>query len=310
MGRDHLGDDPVRLDRVRRSALGVIAAILPLLVACEDPGAAPPAADPASRPRIVTLAPNLAELMFTAGAGDTLVGVSAYSDYPPDVESLPLVGDAFTIDQERLALLEPDMLLAWHSGTPTRVVDELRHAGYRVEVVGTRELADIPAALLQIGRLTGREEQAVRVADEFNDAIRALQARFGDRDPLRVFYQVSKRPLYTVSGTHYVSELIAACGGRNIFADLDELAPAVDVEAVLDRDPEVILASGDAGDDAFADWSRWPQLAANRLGNRYLVPSDEVSRPTTRVIVAGEAICEALQTSRDRRTAKEVIDDR
>lgn len=310
MGRYHRRDDALRLDDVRTVTLRSLIIALLTLVACAPPDAAAPEAQPEVPQRVVTLAPNLTELVFAAGAGELLVGVSAYSDYPPEVAELPVVGDAFTIDQERLALLKPDMLLAWHSGTPTRVVDELRHAGYRVEVVGTRELADIPAALLQIGRLTGREEQAVRVADEFNDAIRALQARFGDRDPLRVFYQVSKRPLYTVSGTHYVSELIAACGGRNIFADLDELAPAVDVEAVLDRDPEVILASGDAGDDAFADWSRWPQLAANRLGNRYLVPSDEVSRPTTRVIVAGEAICEALQTSRDRRTAKEVIDDR
>jgi iron complex transport system substrate-binding protein len=304
MGRDHLGDDPVRLDRVRRSALGVIAAlaaILPLLVACEDPGATPPAADPASRPRLVTLAPNLAELMFTAGAGDTLVGVSAYSDYPPDVESLPLVGDAFTIDQERLALLHPDLLLAWESGTPAHVVDELRRAGYTVEVIRTRSLADISTALVRIGELAGTEMHARDVAADFAASLQQLGDRYGTAEAIRVFYQVSDRPLYTVGRAHYVSELIELCGGRNVFADIGELAPAIDVEAVVDRDPEVMLAGGDAGDDAFGEWDRWPSIAANRYGNRFLLPADELSRPTTRVLVAGAALCEALETARERR---------
>jgi iron complex transport system substrate-binding protein len=295
---------------VRDSVLRFLIAVLPTLLACTPSDAPVTATRPVIHQRIVTLAPNLTELVFAAGAGEFLVGVSAYSDYPPEVSVLPIVGDAFTIDQERLALLKPDLLLAWENGTPTHVVDELRHSGYRVEVIGTNVLADIPTALKQIGRLTGREEPAVRVADEFDAAVGALRARFEGREQLRVFYQVSKRPLYTVSRSHYVSELIVACGGRNIFADLEELAPAVGVEAVLDRDPEVILASGDAGDDAFADWSRWPDIAANRFGNRYLMPADEISRPTPRVLAAGRAICDALQTSRDRRRAFEVNNGR
>ena len=186
------------------------------------------------------------------------------------------------------------------------MVDELRRAGYHVEVIESSSIADIPAALTRIGMLTGRGETARQVATEFNAAIDALHGQFEGSKPLRVFYQVSKRPLYTVSGAHYVSELIAACGGQNVFSDLDELAPAIDVEAVLDRNPEVLLASTDAGDDAFADWLRWPDLAANRFENRYLVPGDEISRPTPRIVIAGNAICEALQTSRDRRSAFEV----
>ena len=89
----------------------------------------------------------------------------------------------------------------------------------------------------------------------------------------------------------------------NIFSDLDALAPAIDVEAVLDRDPEVLLASTDDGENALVEWLRWPEVAANRFGNRYLVPGDEISRPTPRIVIAGNAICEALQTSRDRRRA-------
>ena len=287
---------------MRRPVLALLILTLPTLFACGNPDAPRRTADAGHSTRIVTLAPNLAELVFTAGAGDALVGVSAYSDYPPAVTALPLVGDAFTIDQERLALLRPDLLLAWESGTPAHVVDELRHAGYTVEVVRTRSLDDIAAALLRIGTLAGTQQQALEVEAEFSAALRELGDAYGDAEPIRVFYQVSSRPLYTVGREHFASELIALCGGRNVFADLDELAPAIDVEAVIDRDPEVMLAGDDAGNGAFSEWDRWPAIPANRYGNRFLLPSDELSRPTTRILVAGVAICDALQTARQRRS--------
>jgi iron complex transport system substrate-binding protein len=289
---------------VTRALLAIVSAVLPALFACGDPGTGQPVADPVSGPRIVTLAPNLAELVFAAGAGDTLVGVSAYSDYPPAVESLPLVGDAFTIDQERLALLHPDLLLAWESGTPAHVVDELRQAGYTLEVIRTRSLADIASAVARIGQLAGTPLSAREAAAEFSAGLQALGDTYAGADPIRVFYQVSDRPLFTVGREHYVSELIELCGGRNVFADIGELAPAIDVEAVVDRDPEVMLASEDAGGDAFGEWDRWPSIAANRYGNRFLLLADELSRPTTRVLVAGAAMCEALQAARARRAGR------
>jgi iron complex transport system substrate-binding protein len=86
--------------------------------------------------RIIALSPHLAELVFAVGAGDRLIGVSAYTDYPEAAAKLPVIGDAFMLDLERLTVLKPDLLLAWQSGTPAHVVDELRSRGYRVEVIG------------------------------------------------------------------------------------------------------------------------------------------------------------------------------
>ena len=255
--------------------------------------------------RVVTLAPNLTELVFAAGAGQSLVGASAYSNYPPDALDLPLIGDAFMVDHEQLALLQPDLLLVWQSGTPVHVVDELRGMGYRVESIRTRGLEDIAAALLRIGDLTGHGDAAATVAKVYQSQLQALRDEFSGTEPLSVFYQISSRPLYTVNGEHYVSELIELCGGRNVFAGLSDLAPTIDVEAVIDLDPEVMLASTDAGDDAFAEWSRWPHIAANRYGNHFSLPADEVGRATPRVIVAGEALCAALQTARERKAQAE-----
>jgi iron complex transport system substrate-binding protein len=254
-----------------------------------------------ARQRIISLSPHLAELVFAVGAGDRLIGVSAYTDFPEAAASLPVVGDAFMLDLERLTVLQPDLLLAWQSGTPAHVVDELRSRGYQVEVITTKSLQDIPLALRRIGELTGNATIADTTADGFVDSLDALRALASDAATIAVFYQVSKRPLYTINGEHYVSQLIEICGGRNIFADLGKLAPLIGVEAVLGRDPEVLLAADDAGPDAFSEWQHWPGMAANRYGNRFLMPAAEIGRATPRLLEAGTAICNALEEGRRNR---------
>ena len=278
--------------------------LLPVLVLCGLIGCSETSVTEAPHTvysRLVSLAPNLTELVFAAGAGDTLVGVSAYSDYPPAALELPLVGDAFSVDQEQLALLRPDALLAWESGMPEHVVDDLRQAGYQVELIRTRSLQDVAMALRRIGELTGHGQAANAAADEFVAGLNALGQRYASESSISVFYQVYQRPLYTINGEHYVSELIQLCGVRNIFSDLNALAPAISVEAVIERDPEVMLASTDAGEDAFAEWRRWPDLSAVRLGNQYLMPADSIGRGTPRLLLAGEVLCSALQTARAKR---------
>lgn len=258
---------------------------------------------PEAARRVVTLSPHLAELVFAVGAGDSLVGVSAYSDYPSDVGTLPQVGDAFMVDQERLALLEPDLILAWDSGTPAATVDALRDQGYVVKRIRTRTLADIAAAIDTIGRSTGREQSASAVRARFESQLAELAPANEETAPIRVFYQIAERPLYTVSGSHYASELIERCGGQNIFADLGDLAPMVSEEAVLARDPEVIIAGGDqsAMGSLFDHWRRWESLAATRLDNYYVVNADLLGRPSDRLALAGAELCAQLARAIDRR---------
>ncbi len=253
------------------------------------------------RHRIVSLSPHLAELVFAVGAGDRLVGVSAHTDFPEAAASLPIIGDAFMLDLERMTLLNPDLLLAWKSGTPAHVVDELASQGYKVEVIRTRSLKDIPEALRRIGGLTGQSAAASVVAEEFVTGLQLLEEGARDAAPIRVFYQVSERPLYTINGEHYVSQLIEICGGTNIFADLGKLAPLIGVEAVLERDPEVMLAGDDAGPEAFREWDRLQGIAASRYGNRFWMPAAEIGRATPRLLEAGAAICRALEVGRSNR---------
>lgn len=291
---------------MRHTRAGVLLAIGILALACgcdrsdgEAPEARAPA--PAAGLRIVTLAPHLAELVFAVGAGDVLVGVSAYTDRPPEAAALPVVGDAFSLDQERIAMLRPDLLLAWGGGMPARVIEDLRARGFRVEVIETRGLDDVAKALERIGELTGHVREAERVAAEYRADLGRLAEEHAAAAPIDVFYQVSLEPLYTVNGEHYASELIGICGGHNVFEDLGRLAPMVDVEAVLSRDPEVMLASADHPPDVFDVWKRWPQLAATRYDNFFFLPADDLGRPTPRLVAAGKALCAVLDQARARR---------
>jgi iron complex transport system substrate-binding protein len=261
------------------------------------------AVPPATPQRIVSLAPNLTELVFTVGAGDRLVGADVFSNYPPQARSIARIGDAFQVDYERVLALHPDLVLVWDTGTPEPVIEKLRHLGLPVERVSTTHLDDVPRALRRLGELTGTSAAAERAAQEYMQALAGLRRENSGDAPIDVFYQISSAPLYTINSQHLISEIIALCGGRNVFADLDQLAPPVSLEAVLERNPEVILAGDDVADDPFAAWRRWQRLRAVALGNLFILQVDRVARATTRTVEGARQTCEVLDQARARRAA-------
>ena len=263
------------------------------------PAEVPPAEPPATR--IITLSPDLAELVYSAGAGPSLVGTIEHSDYPPAAQSVPRVGDAFGLDFERIGVLHPDLVLAWSGGTPLRWIERLQDMKLRVVSLGVRRLEDVAREIEEIGRLTGHVELAQAAADGYRARLKELRASHAGADPVTVFFQISAQPLYTVGGAHAITAMIELCGGRNIFEDLPSLAADVSAEAVLGRDPQVIIASDDGGEGALEMWKRWPALTAVANGDLYLVHADLVTRSSTRVVEGTGEICDALQRARSHR---------
>ncbi|HET7176531.1 MAG TPA: ABC transporter substrate-binding protein, partial [Gammaproteobacteria bacterium] len=213
---------------------------------------------------------------------------------------VPRIGDGFHVDTEKVVALKPDLVLAWAGGTPQQLVAKLRSLGLPVLAIGTHDITDIAANLETLGEATGREAQAQQAADAFRARLAAFKARYAHETPIRVFYEISAEPLYTVGGAQSISRLMAICGGKNIFADLTELAPVVGLEAVLARDPQAIVTGNGEGDVAerFKLWQKWPQLSAVRAGNLYAMNDDTISRATPRILDAGEQLCEDLDQAR------------
>ncbi len=254
--------------------------------------------------RIVSLAPHATELLFSAGAGDRVVGVVDYSDYPPAARRLPRVGGYNALDLEAILALRPDLVVGWASGNPPGLAEQLRGLGLTVFLSEPRRLEDIASNLQRLGRLAGTEVVASRVAADFRRRLQDLRARYAERPPVRVFYQIWHRPLLTINGEHLISKVIRLCGGRNVFADLPVLVPTLDIEAVLAADPEVIVRGvrADADEDWTAFWRRWPQLRAVREGQLIGLPADLLQRPTLRLLEGAQQLCEALETVRRHRS--------
>lgn len=250
--------------------------------------------------RIVSTAPSATELLFAAGAGARVVAVDLASDHPPAVTGLPRIGTLGALDVERIALLAPDLVVAWGSGARGADLDRLRALGVAVYVTEPRRLADIPRTLRALGRLADTVAEAEVAARAFESRIEALRAAHASVRPLRVFYQIWDRPLMTLGGPHILTEVIALCGGRNLFADVERLALSVSTEAVLARRPEVILTSGLGAERPawLADWESWPELPAVAKGHLYSLPADLLQRAGPRLAEGAARLCARLDAAR------------
>ncbi|HET7306999.1 MAG TPA: cobalamin-binding protein [Gammaproteobacteria bacterium] len=250
--------------------------------------------------RIVSLSPGLTELAYAAGAGRYLVGTTAYTDYPAAATKLPRVGDAFHIDVERLVALKPDLVLAWASADPPALLARLKGLGYKVAVFKPRTLDDVAANLRRVGALAGTGAQADKAAAEFEQGLKQLRRRYSNREPVKVFYEISAHPLYTVGGRQIISQGIKLCGGRNIFKALPTLAAPVAVAAVIARNPQAIITGGSDADarHRLQAWRQWPHLAAVRSDALFSVPADLVARATPRMLQGLTKICRDLDSLR------------
>ena len=256
--------------------------------------------------RIITLAPHAAESLYAAGAGDKLVGTVDYSDYPPEAKKVPRVGGYSRIDLEAVAALKPDLVLAWESGNNMTQVDKLRALGLTVYVSQPNTIDNIANQIERLGQLAGTEAIANATADRFRKRLDSLRTTNASKPKVRVFYQIWKTPLMTVGGPQIISDAIKICGGDNVFGHLKQMAPNVTVEAVLEADPEAIVATGmgDAKPEWLHDWDKWTRMTAVKRDNLFHINPDIMQRHTPRILDGTEKLCAHLDVARSRRPAK------
>ncbi|GIZ52149.1 cobalamin-binding protein [Noviherbaspirillum aridicola] len=256
---------------------------------------------PAPARRIVSLAPHATELLFAAGAGNAVVGVTEFSDYPEQARRVPSVGNGQTLDLERIVALKPDLVVGWHTGLASGQLARLEAVGIRVFRSAPSDFAAIAASLEGLGRLAGHEGAGTTAAADFRKRLTILQERYRDRRRVSVFYQIWRSPLMTLNGKHMVSSALRLCGAENVFADLPQLAPTVSEEAVVRADPEAIIASTGEQDHVLAGWKRFSGMRAVRRGNLLTVDGGLLNRAGPRVLDGTEELCRLLDEVRARR---------
>ncbi|MBC3206723.1 cobalamin-binding protein [Pseudomonas sp. SWRI111] len=245
--------------------------------------------------RVVSLAPSLSEIVVELDSADLLVGVLDAGERPAPIADIPSVGRYGQLDMERLLSLTPDLLLLWPGSVGPAQRDQLKRLGIPTFVAEPHTLDQLTAQIEAIARQLGRPERGVKRAAELRQTLDALRQRYRRDVPLRVFYQVWDKPLYTVGGGQIISDALQVCGARNVFDDLNLPAPQVSVEAVLQRDPEVILAGDQAQLEA---WKVWPQVAAVRQGRLLRVSDKGLERPSGQMIEATAKLCRLIAPDR------------
>ncbi len=252
--------------------------------------------------RIIALSPGATELLFAAGAGEQLAAAVSFSDYPPAAQKLPRVGSYQRLDLEAIVALKPDLIVAWRSGNPMGDVARLQDMGFPVYISEPRQFEDVSATLERFGVLAGTELVAQGAANGFRAGIAALRERYADAAPVTVFYQVWDDPLMTVNDSHLISEAIRICGGVNVFGGLGALAPRISREAVLEKNPQAIVAGGMGEDNPvwLTPWKAFPSLLAVQKGNLFFVAPSTLQRPTPQMLAGTRTLCRHLDSARAR----------
>ncbi|WP_321952345.1 cobalamin-binding protein [Paraburkholderia bannensis] len=282
------------------SAIGIAHAAP--VSAVDDNGDTITLAAPAQR--VVSLAPHITELIYAAGGGAKLVGAVSYSDYPPQAKSVLRVGDNRALDLERIAALKPDLIVVWRHGNAQQQLDRLRELHIPLFFSEPHRLDDVATSLTRLGTLLGTDATAQDAARAYRGQIAQLRATYAQRAPVSVFYEVWDQPLMTINGESMISDAIALCGGRNVFAALRPQVPTLSTEAVIAANPDAIVTAsvGATAPDhplpALERWRAWPQMKAVAHGNLYAIDGDLLSRAGPRMAQGAQRLCEDLQRVR------------
>ncbi len=249
---------------------------------------------PAEARRIVSLAPNITEILFALELGGRIVGATSYCNYPEQAKRIPRVGGFTDVSLETIVSLAPDLVLATADGNRKETVEQIERMGLPVFVVNPKNLEGILATVRRIGRITGREAQARTLTSQFACRVEAVSKRVAGRPRPTVFFQVGLDPIVTVGRNTFIDELIGIAGGASISSGDRTRYPRYSIEEVLARKPDIIVISTmERAKDPSAVakiWRRWGEIPAVANERIYPLDPDLIARPSPRIIDAVEIL--------------------
>lgn len=259
--------------------------------------------------RWVVLGPHIVDMMKTLGLQHRIVGVQ--DDHPlpgrwqTSLSGHRVVGQAGLVNEERLRLMRPDLIVFWPTGLSAVQQDRLRRQGIRLLAIEPATLREIPERLRWLGVLGGVEARAEQQAARWQQHLRETVRRHADGPRLRGLYQVWQTPLYSLAPQHLVSQAMRVCGVDSIVRDRRVAAPVLSPEAVVSAAPEIILTGAGQLDATRRFWSRFPSLPAVRTQAILAVPDRELTRPGLSLLEVLPAFCEQIRPWRNRRGVSE-----
>ena len=248
--------------------------------------------------RIVSLAPSVTETLFALGAGEQIVGICSFCDFPRGVERIERIGSYLAPNIEAIIAKAPEVVIGVPPNSPEAVA-ALQRAGLRVVIVQVDTLEQIEAAMRTIAHEAGRDAQGEALLEELRQRMAAVRARLQDAPPRRVLMVVGQNPLIAVGSGIFLDELITQAHGSNIAADTHQQWPQLSLEVAVAKQPEVIIdgsmGSEEKGQEQlFGVWQNFPELPAVRDGRLYGRRSYTLLRPGPRLAEGFEEIARLI----------------
>jgi iron complex transport system substrate-binding protein len=255
--------------------------------------------------RIVSLAPNITEILFSLGLDEEIVGVSIHCNFPEKAKNKVPVGSYISLDFEKITFLKPDLVIATGAGNTRDMVGRLEQLGFPTYVIFPKNLNDVLKSIDHLGQVVDREKEAMGIIQGIErKRQRVIELTKGLSRP-RVFLQIGEAPIVTVGKGSFADDLIRQAGGENIAGKEKEMYPRLGMEEILNRSPEVILISSmDPKGDyqrVLHEWSRWKMIPAVKNGRIHVINSDLIDRPSPRIIDGLEEIARILHPERFKR---------
>ena len=252
--------------------------------------------------RIVSLAPNITEILFSLGLDEEIVGVSIHCNFPEKAKSRAQVGSYISLDFEKITSLKPDLIIATGAGNTRDMVDRLEKLGFKTYTIFPKNFDDILQSIGHIGQVVNRDTKARVIIEGMRKRKqRVVELTQGLSRP-KVFIQIGDAPMVTVGKGSFADDLIRIAGGENIAGNEKELYPRFGMEEILKRSPEVIVISSmnPKGDyqKVLHEWTRWKTIPAVKNGRIHLIDSDLLDRPSPRIIDGLEEVARVLHPER------------
>jgi cobalamin transport system substrate-binding protein len=251
---------------------------------------------PAKVDRVVSLAPNLTEIVFAVGGGDRLVGRTSYCDFPPEAKSVTEVGDTLHPSLERIISLKPQVVLISTASQLEVFTQQLQNQNIAVFVTDPHDVEGVFRSIEQVGEILGKKEQAATLVQTLRRRTNAVEEAVKQKPPVRVFYQLSAEPLYTAGHDAFVTDLMRRAGAISVTADIPGAWPKFSSESALAAKPDAIIlpTGGSMGSGNSTVTEALRQSPAVLQGRVYKINDDHLVRPGPRAIDGLEEMARAL----------------
>lgn len=257
-------------------------------------------ADSQQKPSIIALSPHIVEMLFDIGAGDQIIGTTAFADYPEQAKDIPTIGNYLRLQIEKVIALQPDVIIAWKSGNPSDDLARLKQLGFNIVYSQPNTFEDVAKEMRLFGEITGHQKQAKEVTEKFLAQLNVITQQYQSKSKIIGFYELWSRPLTTVAQGSWPQQFLSICGVENPFESLAIPYPQVNIEKILQTPIQVIIQplSENQKDRQGFNWQDWATIPAVKNKKILQPDADAMHRMTVRSLEELQHLCVSVDETR------------